>query len=582
LAANLGERQEAEGVAITVLSMARTSVAQTMAAYPGPAGQPHDQIALELLVENVARDALLFYAGAAPPEGVSSVRLLDTHGQTYQPEPFSPHHHYQMQRSVLLKGDRLRHTLVYAVPSGTSDLLLRFDPRAHNAGTYPIEVRLGRGTASVPRVPTASTFPPSSPRIGEPHQVGAFAITVVNVERRPHVPDPSPTPAAPTVPYTDDVLVDVLFQNTTMEQQLYEVYPFYLKDQNGYEYVDLLNGPGNLGSRERARVTFVFTVREQADGFRLGMLTPAFGDVVTGQPAADPPVIFFDLQQRSPTAQISPTPSGPTAVLMGERQDANGIGFTAESATRTPRIETRMAAPGNTFVFVSVLLENTGPQAQRALTERFTLTDDAGRTYRSAERGISTQPPFLIADPLLANDYERGGVAFEIPQAAHGVRLSFEPPPIDGSTQPAPALHVDLERRPRTFSVPAHPALTPSVVRGGVGERVEADGIALTVASVQDKDLDPGSLAGTHRITVEVVFENVGSDHIEYGPLSFRLRNQDGYQHLPQPGSSNAPTTLKRSEQIRLQLSFEAWKGSDLTLTYYGDLGASPIWITIE
>lgn len=180
-------------------------------------------------------------------------------------------------------------------------------------------------------------------------------------------------------------------------------------------------------------------------------------------------------------------------------------------------------------------------------------------------------------------------MAFEIPQAAHGVRLSFEPPPGDGTTSPAPALHVDLERRPRTFTPPAAPALTPDVVRGNVGTRVEADGIALTVALVEDKDLDSGSMAGTHRVTVEVVFENVARDQVEYGPLSFRLRDDDGYQHLPQPGGGSATNTaLKRGEQARFPLSFEAWKGRDLAFTYYGGLGApqpsgmTSIWVAMQ
>jgi hypothetical protein len=53
------------------------------------------------------------------------------------------------------------------------------------------------------------------------------------------------------------------------------------------------------------------------------------------------------------------------------------------------------------------------------------------------------------------------------------------------------------------------------------------------------------------------------------------------------PVAQALPTPQSSGEQARFQLSFEAWKGGDLALTYYGGLdatqlsSATPIWIAM-
>lgn len=79
------------------------------------------------------------------------------------------------------------------------------------------------------------------------------------------------------------------------------------------------------------------------------------------------------------------------------------------------------------------------------------------------------------------------------------------------------------------------PAPTPAPTGPAkVGERVEQNGTALTVVSVEKKaELSQFQKAkdGNIFIVAEVLIENAGSDKIPYNPLYFKVKDADGFEY---------------------------------------------------
>lgn len=99
-------------------------------------------------------------------------------------------------------------------------------------------------------------------------------------------------------------------------------------------------------------------------------------------------------------------------------------------------------------------------------------------------------------------------------------------------------------------AAPAAPA--PAAVVGKVGDRVEANGIALTVVKTEQKDeLSQFQKAkdGNTYVIAEVLIENVSADKVPYNPLYFKVKDGDGFEYNPE--ISGGDQALKSGDLVK-------------------------------
>jgi hypothetical protein len=112
------------------------------------------------------------------------------------------------------------------------------------------------------------------------------------------------------------------------------------------------------------------------------------------------------------------------ASQVGQRFTSGPVGLTADSLAVAPAPNDRL------HVQIGVAIENLGQTPLGFSPAYFKLTDAAGATYPSGAPG-TTLPASSGGPGLLA----RATVAFEVPAAAHGLTLSYEPSPVPSGYQ---------------------------------------------------------------------------------------------------------------------------------------------------
>jgi hypothetical protein len=110
---------------------------------------------------------------------------------------------------------------------------------------------------------------------------------------------------------------------------------------------------------------------------------------------------------------------------------------------------------------------------------------------------------------------------------------------------------------------------------GNVGDRIEANGIALTVTKVDKADsLGQFQKAkdGDTFVVAEVVIENVSQDKAPYNPLYFKVKDGDGYEYnatISTADNSLKSGELAKGDKARGTVAVEVKKDSkDLVLAY--------------
>lgn len=151
-----------------------------------------------------------------------------------------------------------------------------------------------------------------------------------------------------------------------------------------------------------------------------------------------------DAQPAAPTAlpampDATPTPEPPTATpapsiaQIGDRVEAGGIALTINSASTVSTFDFMTAAEGKTYLVVDALIENISRDTAPYNPLYFSLKDADGFQYNSA---LLAPDPSLKSGEIPAGDRVRGNIAFEIPVAATGLILTYEPLVILGGYQP--------------------------------------------------------------------------------------------------------------------------------------------------
>lgn len=126
---------------------------------------------------------------------------------------------------------------------------------------------------------------------------------------------------------------------------------------------------------------------------------------------------------------------------------------------------------------------------------------------------------------------------------------------------------------------------------GKVGDRVELDGVALTVVKVEKADQIGTFLkadAGNTYLIAEVVIENVSADKAPYNPLYFKVKDSDGFEY--NAGISTDDQALKsgdlaKGDKARGTVAFQVKKDAKGFVLAFKPIvfgGGDPIRIALE
>ncbi len=139
-------------------------------------------------------------------------------------------------------------------------------------------------------------------------------------------------------------------------------------------------------------------------------------------------------------------------------------------------------------------------------------------------------------------------------------------------------------------SAPA-PTTESAPTIGKVGDKVEANGVALTVTKVDHVDavgkyLKPKD--GNTFVVAEVLIENVSADKAPYNPFYFKVKDADGFEYnagLTTDESALKSGDLAKGDKARGTILFEVKKDSKgLVLEYkpivFGNV--DPIKVALE
>lgn len=135
-----------------------------------------------------------------------------------------------------------------------------------------------------------------------------------------------------------------------------------------------------------------------------------------------------------PTQAPDPTAAPSTIGKVGERLDAGGVTLTVMGVEKVKEIGTfQKAKDGKMYLLVEVLLETTGRDEAPYNPIYFKVKDADGFEHNVM---ISMADNTLKSGKLAAGEKVRGVVAFEVPEQAAGLVLSYEPIVMLGGYEP--------------------------------------------------------------------------------------------------------------------------------------------------
>lgn len=134
-----------------------------------------------------------------------------------------------------------------------------------------------------------------------------------------------------------------------------------------------------------------------------------------------------------PTQAPDPTAAPSTIGKIGERREAGGVALTALKVEKVKEIGTfQKADAGKIYLLVEVLLETIYQEAPYNPLY-FKVKDADGFEHNVT---ISAADNTLKSGKLAAGEKVRGVVAFEVPEQAAGLVLSYEPIVLLGGYEP--------------------------------------------------------------------------------------------------------------------------------------------------
>lgn len=151
--------------------------------------------------------------------------------------------------------------------------------------------------------------------------------------------------------------------------------------------------------------------------------------------------------------------------------------------------------------------------------------------------GISQQDAAAtVTAATIARDARQTETAKSAPVATKPAEPTNTAPPL--TETPAPPTSTSAPPT-NTAALPTDTAVPPTEIAaaqgpGAVGDRVEVDGLAVTVKSIeraaevgQFLKADPGN----EFVIADVIIENAGTDSTSYNPLYFKIKDSEGFEY---------------------------------------------------
>jgi Domain of unknown function (DUF4352) len=288
------------------------------------------------------------------------------------------------------------------------------------------------------------------------------------------------------------------------------------------------------------------------------------------------------VSEAPPTATSTPKP---TIGKVGEQVESAGIALTVLNVQKMKSAGLITAKEGNVLVDIEVVLENIDRDDKAPYNPFYFKVKDAdGYEYNVS---LGSLDPSLQSGDLSKGERVRGHVAFEVPESATGLVVSYEPMVLFGGYEP---LKVNLEEMSENpVDIGEAQATAPA---GKVGERVESAGIAFIVLNVQ-KVRSAGFVsaeAGNILVDIEVVIQNASRDETTpYNPFYFKLKDSQSFEYNPTMSAiepSLMSGELEKGDVVRGHVTFEApEKATGLIVTYEPEVlfgGYQPIRVNLD
>lgn len=177
-------------------------------------------------------------------------------------------------------------------------------------------------------------------------------------------------------------------------------------------------------------IVLLVVLASLAGGGSRGSATPQAGQAASGQNGA----------AAGGQAAAQPTAAGGRVVRVGERVESAGVAITVNSANRTQSLsQFQQAGQGKTFIVADVTVENAGRDRAPYNPLYFKVKDAGDFEYSGSLVGDDRQ---LKSGELPRGERVGGTVAFEVPAAATGLVMSYQPLVIFGGYQ---VIRVSLE-----------------------------------------------------------------------------------------------------------------------------------------
>ena len=168
---------------------------------------------------------------------------------------------------------------------------------------------------------------------------------------------------------------------------------------------------------------------------------------VTGQAATQAPAKPQEAKpQESKPQEAKPQeaagkPSGAISAKVGQRIESAGIALTVNGARRAAEAgPIAKAKPGRTYMIADVSLENANRERAPYNPLYFKVRDADGFEYTSNLMAGGDQS--LKSGELATGERVRGTVAFDVPEGARGLVMTYQPQVLFGGYQ---TLRVELE-----------------------------------------------------------------------------------------------------------------------------------------
>jgi hypothetical protein len=268
----------------------------------------------------------------------------------------------------------------------------------------------------------------------------------------------------------------------------------------------------------------------------------------------------------TPTRTITPT--RPVVGRPGEKIEAGGMELILLSQQTETVIDRSKSGAGQVFLSIEVVLANTSDQAQEYYPMFFRLVGPGGTEYEPFNIALW---PALQGGTLSPGEFTRGFIAFRIPEEAPRLRLRYR-----NSIQPDafPPLWVDLSK-PIASRTPVLP-VTGGLPRKlpGVGQRVEAAGVALTFNQVTAGTRLQRTRAAKGRIFVDllVTIQNLSHPDTPYNPFYFKAKDALGYEYVPVVIAHDSllhPGSLGNGQKVSGHVFFEVPEGTEWLVVSY-------------